>query len=510
MASISLKRVLLSSAAGILATATAQAADLPVKKAAAVQYVKVCAAYGSGFFEIPGTDQCIKIFGSMKVNFPALSPAKEFAFLSQGAGGSYSVTHFKTNAFDSFGHSLSARPGIDVRSPTDWGTLRTVIQMRFDFGGGQDGTPPNGDAVQKTTNLCYRCYIEFAGITMGRVGSAFPYFNEDDMIAKSPSAKNNTNAIWYTWAGAGGWNGRIALEDPLVHSAKGFFSTREAGLALGSGTFGNGTVGFPGFVSTTRGPLKWPDIIGVLNVEGAWGNATLRGALHQISTIARGGSNGILAVCPGFVIPGQACASTFNATALDTGWAVTAGTYINLPFFGPKDTLMLQGTYGVGATDYVGINGGETAIGTFDNSQTIIAGMNFDHHDAIAIANGAGGYTQEKETAWSFQAKLLHYWAPRIRSNLFFDYAEITPGSITRNTDWTLGGLGKASTYRIGANVWFGEQRKTSELGLEIFYGSTRQNVPGVNGLPSVNALPSGLSANGSNWNAAMEWSRAF
>jgi hypothetical protein len=503
MASISIKRVLLGSAAGILATATAQAADLPVKKAAAVQYVKVCPAYGSGFFEIPGTDMCIRIFGSMKVNFPALSPAKEFAFISQSSTGVYSISHFKTSAFDLYTHGLSARPGVDVRSPTEWGTLRTVIQMRFDYGGGQDGPPPNGDAAQKTTNLCYRCYIEFAGITMGRVGSAFPYFNEDDIIAKTPTAKNNINAIWYTWQGPAGWNGRIALEDPLVHSAKGFFSTREAGLNLAAPG---------GAVAVTRGPLKGVDVIGILNTEGTWGNATVRAAAHHITTIARGPTGGALpafsTACPapaGLL----ACTSTLP-TNNDWGWAASAGAYINLPTLGPKDTIMAQVTYGVGATDYVGINGGEVAMGTFDNSQTIIAGMNFDHHDAIYINNGDGTYRPEKETAWSLQSKLLHYWAPRIRSNLFFGYAEITPGTTTRNTDWTLGGLGKASTWRAGANVWFGEQRKTSELGLEIFYGSTRQNVPGINGAPSTNALPSGLSANGSNWNMAMEWSRNF
>lgn len=499
MTSMSIKKVLLGSAAGILATATAQAADLPVKKAAAVQYVRVCSAYGAGFWEIPGTDQCIKIFGLMKVNMPALSPPKEFAFLSQGSKGDYTASHFRTSAFDLYTHGLSARPGIDVRSPTEYGTLRTVIWLRFDFGGGQDGTPPQGDAVQKSTNLCYRCYIEFAGFTAGRVGSAFPYFNEDDVIAKNPSAKNTANALWYTWKGPGGFNGVIALEDSLVHSAKGFFSTREAGLAAG---FVPGGLG----VSTTRGPVKWADVIAVLNLEQEWGKATLRGAIHQITNIARGGT-GVSNVCPAPITAG--CTSTFPV-ASDTGWAVTAGTYINLPALGPKDTLLLQATYGVGATDYVGINSGETAIGTFDNSQTIISGMNFDHHDAIAIANGDGTFRLEKETSWSAQVKLLHYWAPMIRSNLFFGYAAITPGSTTQNTDWTLGGLGKASTYRVGANVWFGEQKKTSELGLEVFYGNTKQTVPGINGAPSLNPLPAGLSADGSNWNMAMEWSRTF
>src|ERR1700741_1533935 len=56
------KSLLLGGAAGLVAAAGAQAADLPVK-AKPVEYVKVCSLYGEGFFYIPGTDTCIKIGG---------------------------------------------------------------------------------------------------------------------------------------------------------------------------------------------------------------------------------------------------------------------------------------------------------------------------------------------------------------------------------------------------------------------------------------------------------------
>ena len=56
------KSLLLGSAAGLVAVAGAQAADLPVK-AKPVQYVKICTLYGVGFYYIPGTDMCIKIGG---------------------------------------------------------------------------------------------------------------------------------------------------------------------------------------------------------------------------------------------------------------------------------------------------------------------------------------------------------------------------------------------------------------------------------------------------------------
>ena len=56
------KSLLLGTAAGFVAIAGAQAADLPVK-AKPVQYVKICSLYGAGFYYIPGTDTCLKIGG---------------------------------------------------------------------------------------------------------------------------------------------------------------------------------------------------------------------------------------------------------------------------------------------------------------------------------------------------------------------------------------------------------------------------------------------------------------
>ena len=60
------KSLLLGTAAGLVAVAGAQAADMPVK-AAPVQYVKICSLYGDGFYYIPGTDTCLKLGGYLRV-----------------------------------------------------------------------------------------------------------------------------------------------------------------------------------------------------------------------------------------------------------------------------------------------------------------------------------------------------------------------------------------------------------------------------------------------------------
>ncbi|HZH52421.1 MAG TPA: porin, partial [Microvirga sp.] len=57
------KSLVLGSVTGFAAVVSAQAADLPVKKAAPVEYVRVCSTYGAGFFYIPGTETCLRVGG---------------------------------------------------------------------------------------------------------------------------------------------------------------------------------------------------------------------------------------------------------------------------------------------------------------------------------------------------------------------------------------------------------------------------------------------------------------
>jgi hypothetical protein len=63
-----IKSLLLGAAAGLAATAGVQAADMPVK-AKAVEYVKICSAYGAGFYYIPGSDICLRVGGAVRPDY---------------------------------------------------------------------------------------------------------------------------------------------------------------------------------------------------------------------------------------------------------------------------------------------------------------------------------------------------------------------------------------------------------------------------------------------------------
>ena len=65
---MNIKSILLGASAAALAATGAQAADLPVAPEP-VDYVRVCDAFGTGFFYIPGTETCLKIGGGVRAEF---------------------------------------------------------------------------------------------------------------------------------------------------------------------------------------------------------------------------------------------------------------------------------------------------------------------------------------------------------------------------------------------------------------------------------------------------------
>ena len=109
------KSLLLGSAAGLVAVAGAQAADLPVK-AAPVQYVKICTLYGDGFYYIPGSDTCIRFSGYIRADYGWNVTGARTAHYSGAAGAKdRTVSQYSTRHRGSF--------SVDTRTQTAYGTL---------------------------------------------------------------------------------------------------------------------------------------------------------------------------------------------------------------------------------------------------------------------------------------------------------------------------------------------------------------------------------------------------
>src|SRR5277367_3216644 len=115
-----IKSLLLGSAAGIVAVATAQAADLPTRKAAPVEYVRVCNVGGITGWTLPGSDTCVKFSGYMTAHFIAGNLSNQYN--SAGA-----ITSAIDTAVDPFASSHLSQvlmvQGGDAGGPTGVGVF---------------------------------------------------------------------------------------------------------------------------------------------------------------------------------------------------------------------------------------------------------------------------------------------------------------------------------------------------------------------------------------------------
>ena len=84
-----LRSSLLGSAAAFAAVGAAHAADLPIRKGVPVEYVRVCGAYGAGFFYIPGTDTCLRISGRARFEGGYMTASTRQAGTNAGDSAGY-------------------------------------------------------------------------------------------------------------------------------------------------------------------------------------------------------------------------------------------------------------------------------------------------------------------------------------------------------------------------------------------------------------------------------------
>ena len=116
-----MKSLLLGTAAGLVAVAGAQAADMPVK-AKPVQYVKICTLYGDGYYYVPGSDICIKIGGYVRADYGWNNTgARTVNYKGASGAQDRTVSDFSTR------HRGNLQ--IDTRAQTQYGTLRTFTSI---------------------------------------------------------------------------------------------------------------------------------------------------------------------------------------------------------------------------------------------------------------------------------------------------------------------------------------------------------------------------------------------
>jgi hypothetical protein len=310
------KSLFLGSVAGLAAVAGAQAADLPVKKAAAVEYVRVCSTYGAGFFYIPGTETCLRVAGRVRAEYQYLEP------------------QFRTDA--SIGFRARGRVQLDARTATAYGLLRAFIRMEMDRNTGVYSSQTGAFSATNSSNLA-QAYIQFGGLTAGRTTS---FFANGDLPNGNITTLRfydypDVNLLAYTFSFGNGFSASISLEEGAF-----------AGNLLG----GVDPVTGVGIASTAG--QRWPDLVGNVKYAGTWGSVQLSGALHQSRATALE-------------------ADDLDFIEGELGWAIGVQAGLNLPALGAGDALWFAAAYADGALGYLGFGSGVTGVGASGTIRTV-------------------------------------------------------------------------------------------------------------------------------------------
>ena len=136
---MNIKSLLLGSAAALAAVSGAQAADAIVAaEPEPVEYVRVCDAFGTGYFYIPGTETCLKIGGFIRV---------QTTFGPNQSG---------TSDWDSFSRAYIS---FDAKSDTEYGTLTGFFAAEFNA----DNDSSAGDSLIDVDEA----FIQIGGLKTG-------------------------------------------------------------------------------------------------------------------------------------------------------------------------------------------------------------------------------------------------------------------------------------------------------------------------------------------------------
>jgi hypothetical protein len=411
------KSLLLGSAAGLVAVAGAQAADLPVK-AKPVQYVKICSLYGVGFYYIPGTDMCIKIGGWVRA---------EYGYGMNGTFGGPNVAG-DTNNRTTQDSIFRARGYItaDARNQTEYGTVRSYIAV------GVSGSDFTGTANQSgatgTVFDANRAFIQWAGFTFGNAQSFYDFYSfpATGYIPDfySDTGDSGWKVFGYTAQFGNGFSGTIAAEmrrstqivdvgnvagtQASAASTGLTAATVSASTIVGGASFAN----LPGY-----GGFRMPDIVGNLRVDQAWGSAQIMGAIHQVNPAYYGDGTGPLVN-----------SIEWSGHPSDKyGWVLGAGLKLNAPMIGVGDYFQAQASYTQGALRYLWQAGDSNPWMQHgqNGAYGVLADAVFGSGAGITGANNTG---INLTTGWGVNAAYEHFWNPRWRTSIHGGYMDVKYG----------------------------------------------------------------------------------
>ncbi len=386
-----MKSKVIAVAAAIAASASvANAADLNKPAKVAVDYVKVCDAYGAGFFYIPGSDTCLKIGGAVYGNYE-YGVSNTLRAAGNGIGKQFAgsnASQRNTNTVDTYARAIMT---FDARTNTQYGLLRSFINYNVNVGSSA------GNGAQTTVRLD-AAYIQFAGLTAGRAPSMFGFYSSDvfDFNYGQVSDTVNTNLIAYTASFGNGITATLSLEDPTTSANLNTAASNSSSYFRRNGFTFN------------YGALNVPDVVANLDVLQAWGHARLGVAAHQVY----GG---------------------VGSPATKWGFAVEGTVLFNVPQLGAGDTIGLTAAYAQGANAYA--NSGTPYLLSSGNADL---GTDATYSPATGL---------KLSRAWSVFGGFTHNFSPEFELDSSVGYENVSNSGT--NVSGVAGGTG-FNNYALG------------------------------------------------------------
>ena len=344
--------VLLVSAVGLTGGAfasLARAADLPARQAAPIEYVRICDAYGAGFFYIPGTDTCLRVGGLALAELQGFDPSFSIVgplFYANGAqhlgtGFVPSPSEYSNaRSRDATDFAALGRFELDARTQSPWGALRSFVRVNAFYGSngsaalgslGQQVDTFNttaGTSASRLTTVLNKAFIQF-GLTAGQAQSMFDFYADAYNYHSLRGSNATVNLLAYTATFGDGFSATLSFEDQPDRRAA-------IGSTIASPTAAPITVG--GISATSfqaqPGGSRVPEIVGNLRVDQPWGTVQLSGTAHQARASLFG--------APALTTP----PTTFAFPALTTnsyGFAVQGGVQLNVDYLLARRQAMAAG-----------------------------------------------------------------------------------------------------------------------------------------------------------------------
>jgi len=425
-----------------------------------------------GSWKLPGSDTSMAIHGYIKADFMYdFDQWLGDTFANTAIAGNHTANTHQGGYFHF--DARQTRFNIETRTPTDWGQLKTFLEMDFY---GTNAT--RGDNIQSgggNTSNVIRMRHAYGMLGPVLAGQTWSNFDDVDDLPEQldfnggqGEAAGRQTQLRYV-APLGKWTLSASIENyqPRISgfSSPGLVPFAAPIGAIGFAGFAAGTpVGYQGFATcgglTTSGGAvgnctnPMPDITGRVQYADTWGHVSLSGVLRDFN-YQDGGNAGNSSAA------GSAIGNKVGHSNSTIGGGVLLGTNIAIGqwFGGPfaKDYIGLNGSWGYGDERY------------FDTG-AVTPGL-----DAAAVAtNGPGGtYSVSIKTIehTTGNAWYQHWWTDNVRTNLvygigFWDYSGI-PHAVDSGAVGT-SQLKKVQTAYVNL-IW--SPVKSVNIGLEFMYG---------------------------------------